>query len=490
MTTSQESLRRDTWLAVALCAFAAFALGRAVQVANGMLHPTGLRWLTAALVSVLLALLAPSSTGLERQLRSALPLVLVAGLGLQFSQLLVTAPGIYVDFAPGWSVAFLRPLAFAAVAAGALVLPHDRARQLSVVVLLTAHLVVGVWLIRSSPAPAIDVFVFQRDAAHALLSGGNPYAMAFPNIYGESSGYYPPRLSGNGRVLFGFVYPPLSLLLATAGQAIGGDVRYAHLIAMTLGAALIANIRPGPIGPLAAALYLFTPRTFFVLEQSWTEPFVVLFLAATVFCAVRLPRVLPYALGLLLAVKQYTVLAVPVVPLLVGPQWTLARFRSLVGRAVVVALAISLPLALLDPAAFARSVVTLQVHQPFRPDSLSYLAWLADRGGSVPSVGISFVAAAGVMGLALWRLPRTAAGFALAVAAVSLVFFALNKQAFCNYYFFVIGALCVAAAAGGPVSADPAATRSTRRRAGAAHRTDTDRRPDSPPPPDPGERPR
>jgi hypothetical protein len=51
-----------------------------------------------------------------------------------------------------------------------------------------------------------------------------------------------------------------------------------------------------------------------------------------------------------------------------------------------------------------------------------------------------------VSALSLWRLPSTPAGFAAAVALNSFAFFAFNKQAFCNYYFFVIGALCVALA--------------------------------------------
>ena len=33
------------------------------------------------------------------------------------------------------------------------------------------------------------------------------------------------------------------------------------------------------------------------------------------------------------------------------------------------------------------------------------------------------------------------------MSALFLAFFVLNKQAFANYYFFVIGALCVAVAA-------------------------------------------
>ena len=81
----------------------------------------------------------------------------------------------------------------------------------------------------------------------------------------------------------------------------------------------MATTRRGPVGALAAGLYLFTPRNLFVLEQSWTEPFVVLFLAATVWCAARHPRVAPYVLGLFLAVKQYAVLALPLALLLARP---------------------------------------------------------------------------------------------------------------------------------------------------------------------------
>jgi 4-amino-4-deoxy-L-arabinose transferase-like glycosyltransferase len=71
--------------------------------------------------------------------------------------------------------------------------------------------------------------------------------------------------------------------------------------------------------------------------------------------------------------------------------------------------------------------------------------------------------AAAVGALALWRAARTPAGFALGVSALFLAFFVLNKQAFANYYFFVIGALCVAVAAADPVEADAPARRPWRR---------------------------
>ena len=45
-----------------------------------------------------------------------------------------------------------------------------------------------------------------------------------------------------------------------------------------------------------------TPRLFFVLEQSWTEPFVVLGAAAVVVAACRAPRLTPWLFGALVPV--------------------------------------------------------------------------------------------------------------------------------------------------------------------------------------------
>jgi len=112
-----------------------------------------------------------------------------------------------------------------------------------------------------------------------------------------------------------------------------------------------------------------------------------------------------------------------------------------------VAAAVTVPFFLWNPSAFVNSVVTLQFRQPFRRDALSFLAAWTVIGLPQPSVTIAFGMAGLVSALAVWRLPRTAAGFSAALAATLLAFFAFNKQAFCNYYFFVIGALCVTLAA-------------------------------------------
>ncbi|MBK7858062.1 MAG: hypothetical protein IPJ65_05440 [Archangiaceae bacterium] len=88
-------------------------------------------------------------------------------------------------------------------------------------------------------------------------------------------------------------------------------------------------------------------------------------------------------------------------------------------------------------------MVALQVLQPFRTDALSYLAWSGQGGGTPWPTSLAFVAAVAGVVLGLWRQARTPAGFAATCALSYLGFFAFNKQAFCNYYYFTLGALLV-----------------------------------------------
>jgi hypothetical protein len=430
------------------CVGAATALGLTLQVSSGTLHPLAIVGLTGTLVVISIGIGVGRSGRWTRRTETALAVLLGAALALQLAALLSEPPGIYLDLPGGWPDArFQAGLAALAVTAAAVLVGRPAWRRWLVPALLLAHLSLGAWLIQSSPAPVIDVFVFQRLGADALLQGESPYATAYPNIYGHGA-FYGEALVDGRRLAVGFPYPPLSLYLSVLGNELGGDPRYAQLVALTGAGALLAFTRGGALGAGAAALLLSTPRGLFVLENAWTEPFLVMGLAATVFCACRRPRALPYALGLLLAVKQHTILLLPLVPLL-----TLLRGRALwnvLWKAGATAAVVTVPLVLPDVPAFVRSVVTMQIHQPFRADSLSYAAWWVSQGHTEPSVGIAFAAAALATTLALWRAPRTPAGFAAGAALVYAVFFALNKQAFANYYYFVVGALCIAAAAAVP----------------------------------------
>jgi hypothetical protein len=125
------------------------------------------------------------------------------------------------------------------------------------------------------------------------------------------------------------------------------------------------------------------------------------------------------------------------------PKKSLAR---LVLQALAVAFAITAPFVLWDPAAFYTSVIAVHLAQPYRPDSLTFLALLPDSTATSLAI-LSPLAALGALGLALARGPRTPSGFAAAAALVLFAFFAFGKQAHANYFYLVTGMLCAALAA-------------------------------------------
>lgn len=437
--------KQERWSTVLFCAIAAFAVGQAVQVSNGNLHPEAIKWLTIACISTLIAVVAPTHWLLENTGERLTVLVLGLGVAYQFTQLFTAPPGIYLRV--GGAVVgtdFYVGLVVAAVLVGAGLSSKPWLGRLQLPLLLLVFCYLGRWLIKASPAPFIDVYVFQRDGVAALLQGNNPYALRYPDIYGNSP-FYGEGLSIGGVLQFGYPYFPLSLLLALPGQVFFGDYRYAQLGAMALSAALIAYARPGRVGVAAAAMLLFTPRVFFVLEQGWTDPFVLLGMSAVVFIALRWKRPLPYALGLLFAVKQYTLFMVPAALKLV-PRPLQAK---LVLKVVAAGALVTVPFVLWGPRDFWHDVVALQVLQPFRTEALSYLAWSNDGKSHWPT-SLAFVAATAGVLLGMWRQPRTPMGFAATCALSYLGFFAFNKQAFCNYYYFTLGALLVVVGSGSP----------------------------------------
>jgi hypothetical protein len=331
------------------------------------------------------------------------------------------------------------------------------------------HLALGVLLIYSFPRPVIDVYIFEQEAATALVHGHDPYAVRFRDVYGrDSTKHYGAGTVVNGKLQYGYPYPPVPLLLGVPGLA-AGDVRYAYLLAVMIAGALIASCRGGirplrggvapaldPMGVGAAAVLLFLPGQFLVIQCGFSEPAVVLLLAATVWTAIRHPRWLAIPLGLLLVCKQYMFFAVPAAWLLmpVIPKGKRLRIGL---ETIVVGAAVSVPFAAVGGRRFFQSVVVWQFHQPFRIDALSYPAlfaltfpnWATSHHIELLAPIAGFLAAIVVLAICLWRLPRSPAGFAAAIGLTMLAFFAFNKQAFCNYYYFVIAAFCTAIAAAG-----------------------------------------
>lgn len=340
-------------------------------------------------------------------------------------------------------------IAIAAIAMSSVCLSRFGTRLLGLAVLV--HLFVACWMIQFSGDPIIDVWIFHQDSAAAMLRGENPYAITFKNVYGEGSVVYSAEVQKDGRVLFGFPYPPMSMWMYLPSYWLTGESRFAHAAAYALSALGIGFVSRRRLSRAAAAMLLTAPACWLVIDSAWTEPFLLVSLVGLALVALRAPAWTPVMLGLFLAMKQYNVIFLPLIFLILPRPLTLRATGRFFGIVVATGLAVSLPLALWDWAAFWNSNVTIQVKQPFRYDAFSFLALVANAkpAGFVPPSwwsGIAFALLVPTWAVLLWRLPRNIAGFVLGVSLTSIVFLFSNRQAFLNYHTFAAGAMLLAVA--------------------------------------------
>jgi hypothetical protein len=208
-----------------------------------------------------------------------------------------------------------------------------------------------------------DVQIVNQRGVRALMEGRNPYSGQTPNVMGSDAPYYPPNSSDqNGMLPFGFLYTPESLFFLLPGEALFGDFRWMHLLALSGAAWLLFAARPSPLSFGAASVLLWFPANPAILNLSWTEPMAAFFLALTLWCFYRAPRAWPFALGLLFGAKQYTVFLLPLVMLL---EPSAKERRVVLMKSLAVTLGIALPFVVWDFASFWRSAVWMQVKQPF-----------------------------------------------------------------------------------------------------------------------------
>jgi hypothetical protein len=421
-------------------ASAAWLAALGVHWNNGYYTPAGLLLITAAIAVGCAACFAPPIRRLESVSNRVAFVVMAIAVVVEAALIRQRAAH---DLVVMGSIAVLGLL-------GALQGLDLRSFRLPIV----AVMVIAFWIaatasIRLFPPPHIDVLTFQQMGASALLNGENPYIDRYPNLYEANPEFYGPGVvDANNHLTVGLPYPPASLLLSLPGYALSGDSRYSDIAAIAGSAALMFLAAPGRWTGLTASLFLLMPRVIFLVEYAWTETIFAFTFSLVMFCALRWRRGLPYAFGLFLATKQYSVFALPLAPLLIGEaQWRRSVVR-LVGMALAVAAVITLPFFFWNPQAFWRSIVVFQFLQPLREESLSHIVWMHKYLPQLPGQQVvPFVLLAATLAVAWWRRQPTPAYFAAAFGVAQLLFFAFSKQAFANYYYFVIATMWWGAAA-------------------------------------------
>jgi hypothetical protein len=295
----------------------------------------------------------------------------------------------------------------------------------------------GIWMLRASPSPAIDVWTIQQQAASRLLGGKSVYAPGAISALDSHS---------FDHVVSSYIYPPLDIVFATAAFALTRETRFAALVAILVGAWLLRAIArraepaPSAAPDLLMACLLVHPRGLFVLDQAWGEPLALPFLGGfAIACLERKYRLASIFLGLLCGVKQHLLLYLPTLVLVPG-----IGLRGALVALVAVA-ATYAPFVLWDSSGMWRALVGHHLGNPFRADSLSLTAFLSNAGILLPT-WLGFVAASASFAVVL-RMPRDLGALLLASTLPFFGFYLLGRQAFCNYYYLLDATLLFAAAA-------------------------------------------
>src|SRR5205823_6289915 len=154
-------------------ALAAIAIGFAIHVRDGEYTPFALSLITVAMVMAAAAVVSPDK-GLRRTVILAVPrprgedgatvAVLAGGLAVQLFALALTWPaGVdQTDLGRTGHRLFLAGLAAVAALAGiGLVAVYGPWRRVWFPLVLAVQFMLGAWMVRASPEPHIDVWVFQ-----------------------------------------------------------------------------------------------------------------------------------------------------------------------------------------------------------------------------------------------------------------------------------------------------------------------------------------
>jgi len=296
----------------------------------------------------------------------------------------------------------------------------------------------------------VDVTYFQLGGAAELASLRNPFAMTFVQIHGL--GAVPPiygeGVAVGGVLQFGFPYLPMSLLAVAPFQWLFTDFRIAFLVAVVGAGWMIGALGNNQRSRNVATGFVLAVPFVTMITVGWTEPLLVAAAVGIVYTHQRRSSLRPWVAGVFVALKQYSPILAPAYLLLLGRPFTARKVLVDGAKALVVVAVSTLPFLVWNPEAFFRSVLLLQLKQPARPDSLSFIAripGLLDLPVAA-SVALSTVALVGALAYGLFKATDDAQGFSLTAALALCAWLLFGRQALANYYVLVLGFVAMAAA--------------------------------------------
>src|SRR3954469_22579559 len=288
-----------------------------------------------------------------------------------------------------------------------------------------AAAVTGIVTIVVVPNPHIDVWYLLQQSSDGLRRGEDMYRQHWQHSHGLQE-IYP--------------YLPWTTVLVAPFRWLASDVRAGLLLASLVTSWQVRRLAPA--APAALALLLLVhPHWTFLIDQSWTEPLVLVLLTASLVAISRgRPGLAVFALAAALACKQHVVLLLPLFAV-----WPSFGWRRSAQSAALAFVAV-LPWLVWSPHQFWHDAVKANLDLGVIPRALCIPSLLLRHDIEV-GFWFTLLVLGAAYAVVLLRVQRSTSGLALGSALVLLALDLANKQSFFNHYTLPLGLLVVALAA-------------------------------------------
>ena len=141
-------------------------------------------------------------------------------------------------------------------------------RNFTLPLIIVSYIMLSVWTITNSPQPHVDAFIQQKEAPLKLLQGINPYNTHYTKVYLNVDPNY-------------FGYLPFSFIYHVPFVLLFSDPRYSIAVSNLISAFVIYKLfsmkKRKDDSFVFIALFLFLPRSFYVLEHMYLDPIIFSF---------------------------------------------------------------------------------------------------------------------------------------------------------------------------------------------------------------------
>ena len=139
---------------------------------------------------------------------------------------------------------------------------------------LIIYLFLSMWTLWGSPKPIVDTFDIFSQVSQKLITFQNPYTATYTRTYSQIDNH--------------FHYLPFSFLITSPFSAILHDPRYTIIFFNLVSAIILKKLFKNKIEDnhldILIAVFLFLPRSFYMLEHMYLDPIIFSFFLLFYYC--------------------------------------------------------------------------------------------------------------------------------------------------------------------------------------------------------------